>query len=513
MYQIDFNEIKQFYTDYCKGYLTLNDISKYYKIPYSVIEKVFEMYENGEFDKKKMPKQHNSDIEINYSTPEEITNAIMQLLNQLKRFKDEELPENSDFYLKTIDSILSNSISHPNENLIDNLEKYKRIINRNYILKKIDGTQIRKYLMYRVITSLNDLKSLQNICRQLNIKEERIEEWYQKGLNGEEDYLKFSREYAKFKGKTPNQIKGERKLKVKLLKCSDMELNFIINENNLEIAKEDKTRLIGNILKSVKTQQDINNINESLDEIESLRTKKNEILKIINILSKNTLVEIADEMGLENIGESKNEIVTQIKNIIDIEQTNTFLEKLKRNFALKDDDLFDYNVKNVSEKEFKKLEKVKELFLIINEQIQPEVIFSLNDLEFLDNDKKSIMNDMEILSDYNLVNVYKNNHYSLKSQNTLNKFLKYYNDANERYNNKQNIQLIILEEKNERIEVILKGESEKDIHTILKYFEEENIEIDRLDVKSSEQKLNIFIELTAKKSELDEINRIKAKIS
>ena len=37
-------------------------------------------------------------------------------------------------------------------------------------------------------------------------------------------------------------------------------------------------------------------------------------------------------------------------------------------------------ISDVRDRVAMKLEKVKELFLIINEQIQPEVIFSLNDL-------------------------------------------------------------------------------------------------------------------------------------
>ena len=386
----------------------------------------------------------------------------------------------------------------------------KNTINkREKLNKNIDEMQKTQYLMYTFITSIRNGSKIENICKKLKISQDTIKEWSKKGEEGDENYLKFYSEYKKLENKDPNQIKKEIQIKKKLLKHRTAELDYILNHENIKVQNLTDEEKCDEIIK----QLNIENIENYLKRFEDIAEKSEKILLILNHLNRTNLLRVSDEyINLDVFDETNSEIIGKIRNKLNFDDVEEFLNYLTQNYEIplnnKEIRIIDYENTKINEKELMKLNTVKEVLLNVLEYFEPEIIFNEKDLEDLEYNEFESWHIIGVLKDYNLIKIFNNDNYSLKSREELDKFLDYCYKVNT-----HNIELVSFDMENNKINVIIKGKTSKTLLDILKYFSNFKQDIIQVNTKKLENaKTDIYIELITEKEEFDEIKHIVQKI-
>lgn len=556
VFNLDLDQVKKLHSAYSDNVYTLENISTEYKLPETTINEIFLMLEEGKFGKEESSEDLENIPEIqNENSGNERSEEIKINNEELDRQIEKIIKENNDTIINLED--LNNSNVNKNELInhsiiklllikdkinkkepieenianidettledeIDDLDHFdeeksfkideniENTINRREELNKsIGGMQKTQYLMYTFITSIRNGSSLENTCNKLKINMDTINEWSKKGEEGDENYLKFYTEYKKLKNKDPNQIKREIQVKKNLLKHRTAELEYILDHENINATNLTDAEKSDKIIKHLP----IKDIKSYLERLGSIAEKSEKIVLILNHLNRTNLLSIVDEyFNFEVFDESNGEIIGKIRNKLDFDDVENFLDYLTQNYEIKINDAetvkIDYENTKLGDKDLMKLNNVKEILLNVLDYFEAEIIFNKSDLEALEFSEFESRHIVGVLDDYNLINIFENDNYSLKSKEELDKFLDYCYNVNT-----NNIELISFDKENNKINIIIKGKTSKSLLDILKYFENLKHDIVQANAKKQENnKTDIYIELITEKEEYDEIKHIVQKI-
>ena len=456
----------------------------------------------------------NEKIEDKPEYEDEILRESMPEPESPQKIEDVEVsPQEKKSEIKNIDTF-NNKKEEESEFLELEEDEYVKNLNQEDIIRKteskiksIDADTSTQYLIHHVINLMKTGKPLDTILKTLEIPKSLLDIWYEEGEKGNENFIDFYNQYELSKNKTPHEIKEEEKLRTKLNLKVKSQLEYILEENNIDSIDIPESEMIKIILQNIS----IDNIYSSLEKLEEIVAKQKETHKILIKLNNKQLISLLPEEDILEYGNrTKNEKIERIMSKTSMKDFENILENLKTiNENKENDEKFEDKIE-MCEFDYPNVNKLKEVQNILHDLLEyynPSDIFTKDDLYELGFSKFEVNHYLWVLKDYNLIEYASKDKIFLK-ENASFFAEKDFNALKER--NYSNLEIMSSENNNNELNIIIKGFiNDGDLFDIMKKLEEFEEDIVKV-ISNSHQngKIDFLIELNTDKEKLEDIKEL-----
>lgn len=455
----------------------------------------------------------NEKVEDIHEYEDEILREDLPETENPQRIKDVEVPPHEKkSEIKDIDTFNnkkeeSEFIELEEDEIVKDLNQEDIIIKTESKIRSIDADTSTQYLIHHVINLMKTGKPLGTILKTLEIPKSLLDIWHEEGEKGNENFIEFYNQYELSKNKTPHEIKEEEKLRTKLNLKVKSQLEYILEENNINPIDIAESEMINTILQNVS----IDNIYSSLEKLEEIGEKQKETHKILKKLNNKQLISLLPEEDVLEYGNrTKNEKIERIMSKTSMKDFENILENLKTIIEnIEDTEKFEEKIE-MKESDYLNVNKLKEVQSILQDLLEyynPSDIFTKDDLRDLGFSKFDANHYLWVLKDYNLIN------YVTKEKLFIKEKAKDF--ANKDFDalkvrNYSNLEIISSENKNNKLNIIIKGLiDDGDLFNILRKLEECEEDIAKVISDSHENgKINLLIELNVDKEKLEYIKEL-----
>lgn len=456
----------------------------------------------------------NEKIEDEQECKDEILKEIMPEQETPQKIEDDEAaPQEKKSEIKDIATFNnkkeeeSEFIELEEDEFVKDLNQEDIILKTESKIKSIDADTSTQYLIHHVINLMKTGKPLDTILKTLEIPKTLLDIWHNEGEKGNENFIEFYNQYELTKNKTPHEIKEEEKLRTKLNLKVKSQLEYILEENNINPLDIPESEMINTILQNIP----IDNIYSSLEKLEEIGEKQKETHKILKKLNNKQLISLLPEEDVLEYGNrTKNEKIERIMSKTSMKDFENILETLKTINENKDDEGKFEDKIEMKEFDYSNVNKLKEVQNILHDLLEyfsPSDIFTKDDLYDLGFSKFDVNHYLWVLKDYNLIEYASKEKLFIKEN--ASSFAEKDFDAL-KVRNYSDLEIIHSEINNNELNLIIKGFiNDGDLFDMIKKLEEFEEDIVKV-ISNSHQngKIDFLIELNTNKEKLEDIKEL-----